>query len=221
MDSLTIEKSVEIGRYTYCSPCLGLEIRTSVAEFVENKIRALRSQGSMIKEDISKLASGAQESSETPLKGNLASVPGGYQNISLLRANTMKFLPNFFRKAQLSKIFLCFPDPHFKARKHKARIVSNTLNSEYAYVLRPGGVIYTITDVEDLHDWIVEHFDDHASFEAIHEEELEGVGDQCVTAMKRETEEGKKVERNNGRKFVACYRRLDDPPWPDEAGTSQ
>jgi tRNA G46 methylase TrmB len=46
-----------------------------------------------------------------------------------LRANTMKFLPNFFTKAQLNKIFLCFPDPHFKARKHKARIVSTTLNS--------------------------------------------------------------------------------------------
>lgn len=58
----------------------------------------------------------------------------------------MKFLPNFFRKGQLSKIFLCFPDPHFKTRKHKARIVSTTLNSEYAYVLREGGIIYTITD---------------------------------------------------------------------------
>ena len=69
-----------------------------------------------------------------------------YQNIACIRANTMKFLPNFFRKGQLSRIFLCFPDPHFKARKHKARIVSTTLNSEYAYVLREGGIVYTITD---------------------------------------------------------------------------
>ncbi len=123
----------------------------------------------------------------------------------------MKFLPNLFHKSQLSKIFLCFPDPHFKARKHKARIVSATLNSEYAYVLRPGGVVYTITDVEDLHTWMVGHFDAHKSFVRLTAEECEM--DEWVGLMRRETEEGKKVERNGGLKFVACWRRVEDPPW--------
>jgi tRNA (guanine-N(7)-)-methyltransferase len=123
----------------------------------------------------------------------------------------MKFLPNFFRRAQLSKIFICFPDPHFKARKHKARIVSPTLNTEYAFVLRPGGIVYTITDVEALHDWMVEHLQGHPSFERVPKEEEER--DSCVAIMMSETEEGKKVERNNGHKFVALYRRLEDPPW--------
>ncbi|PNP75211.1 hypothetical protein FNYG_11354 [Fusarium nygamai] len=90
-----------------------------------------------------------------------------YQNVGCIRANTMKFLPNFFKKAQLSKIFICFPDPHFKARKHKARIVSTTLNSEYAYALRPGGILYTITDVEDLYLWMVQHLEAHPAFERI------------------------------------------------------
>lgn len=157
-----------------------------MTQFVEDKIRALRNQ--------SKSAGGSS-----------------YQNIAVLRANTMKFLPNFFRKAQLSKIFICFPDPHFKAKKHKARIVSTQLNSEYAYVLRPGGIVYTITDVEDLHLWMVGHFDAHPAFERVGEEESEG--DECVRIMKTETEEGKKVERNQGKKFVALYRRLEDPPW--------
>lgn len=166
-------------------PAAGMEIRTSVTEFVQEKAKAMRAQNS----------------------GN-----GGYQNVACLRANAMKFLPNFFRKGQLSKIFLCFPDPHFKARKHKARIVSASLNSEYAYVLRPGGIVYTITDVEDLHRWMVEHFEKHPSFERISDEELEN--DVCVEVMKTETEEGKKVTRNNGKKFVACFRRPVDPPWP-------
>lgn len=164
---------------------LGLEIRSSVTQYVSEKITASRLQS-----------------------------PGQYTNISVLRANTMKFLPNFFRNGQLSKIFLCFPDPHFKARKHKARIVSATLNSEYAFVLRPGGKVYTITDVEDLHAWMVEHLQGHPSFERVGEAELEG--DECVEVMRRETEEGKKVERNGGRKFVAVFRRVEDPPWPDE-----
>ncbi|RYP35949.1 hypothetical protein DL767_003638 [Monosporascus sp. MG133] len=123
----------------------------------------------------------------------------------------MKFLPNFFRKGQLSKVFICFPDPHFKHRKQKARIVSTTLNSEYAYVLRPGGIVYTITDVLDLHNWMVQHLEAHPSFERVSEEEQEA--DPSVAIMRTETEEGKKVERNKGQKFVALFRRLENPAW--------
>ena len=162
----------------------GLEIRTSVTSFVQDRIWALREQNAA-----SRL----------------------YQNAACLRANSMKFLPNLFRKAQLSKIFICFPDPHFKARKHKARIVSTTLNSEYAFVLRPGGIVYTITDVEALHEWMVRHFDAHPSFERVPDEKQRD--DECVRVMMTETEEGKKVERNKGHKFVALFRRLEDPPW--------
>ena len=60
----------------------------------------------------------------------------------------MKYLPNFFRKGQLSKMFFLFPDPHFKKAKHKWRIINETLLAEYAFVLREGGRLYTVTDVE-------------------------------------------------------------------------
>ncbi len=162
----------------------GMEIRTSVTEFVQEKIKALRAQN--------------EEA-------------GLYRNIGCIRANTMKFLPNFFTKGQLSKIFICFPDPHFKIRKHKQRIVSLTLNSEYAFVLRPGGIVYTITDVKDLHEWMVQHLTAHPSFVRVSEDEQEA--DPCVRVMRSDTEEGKKVERNKGEKYVALFRRLDDPEW--------
>ncbi|RMD42174.1 hypothetical protein DV735_g2969, partial [Chaetothyriales sp. CBS 134920] len=131
----------------------------------------------------------------------------------------MKFLPNFFARSSLRKIFICFPDPHFKQRKHKARIVSGQLNAEYAYVLQPGvGKVYTITDVEELHHWMVSHFEgrDEDSgigdlFERVSEEE--NAADECVRIMSEETEEAKKVSRNKGRKFVAVYRRRLDPDW--------
>ena len=45
---------------------------------------------------------------------------GGYRNIACLRSNAMKYLPNFFRKGQLEKMFFLFPDPHFKKAKVKA-----------------------------------------------------------------------------------------------------
>ena len=74
-----------------------MEIRTLVTNYVTERIHALRVQHKD---------------------------QGLYQNISAMRANAMKFLPNFFEKGQLAKMFFCFPSPHFKARKHKARIVS-------------------------------------------------------------------------------------------------
>lgn len=163
---------------------LGLEIRVSVTQYVEDRIKALRVQNQ-----------------EAKL----------YRNVGVLRANTMKFLSNFFRRGQLSKIFICFPDPHFKARKHKQRIVSTTLNSEYAHVLRPGGIVYTITDVPDLHEWMVRHFEAHPSFARVPEAEQEA--DPCVAIMRTATEEGMKVERNKGQKHVALFRRLEDPVW--------
>lgn len=112
---------------------------------------------------------------------------------------------------ELTKIFLCFPDPHFKARKHKARIVSPGLCAEYAFVLRPAGVLYTVTDVEDLHNWIVFQLAECVLFERIPAAELEA--DVCVQTMTTQTEEGIKVERNSGPKFVACFRRRPDPDW--------
>lgn len=183
-----------------------MEIRAQVTEYVQERIRALRAQ------HLSPTPAAPSTTAPVPLPE--ADPSATYQNIACIRANTMKFLPNFFARGQLSKIFLCFPDPHFKARKHKARIVSWTLCSEYAFVLRPGGIVYTITDVEDLHNWMKGHFENHASFEKLSKEEEES--DVCVEVMRRETEEGKKVERNKGPKFVACFRRVSDPPWPGE-----
>lgn len=71
--------------------------------------------------------------------------------------------------------------------------------------------MYTITDVEDLYKWMVQHFDEHPSFGRVSKEEE--AEDECVKTMMVETEEGKKVERNKGEKFVACFRRSEDPPW--------
>src|SRR5690242_16916394 len=79
----------------------------------------------------------------------------------------MRYLPNFFHKGQLEKIFICFPDPHFKAKNHRRRIISPILLSEYAYLLQPGGRLYTITDVEELYKWHVAKCDAHPLFRRI------------------------------------------------------
>lgn len=88
-----------------------MEIRVKVSDYVIDRITALR-----------------QKNSET----------SAYQNIACIRTNAMKYLPNYFKKGQLEKMFFLYPDPHFKRSKHKWRIINQALLSEYAYVLQKG-----------------------------------------------------------------------------------
>src|SRR5882757_9454047 len=165
-----------------------MEIRVQVSQYVHDRIAALRITSS--------------------LEGGPPGSPSCH-NLSIVRANAMKFLLNYFSKHSLSALFFLFPDPHFKLRKHKARIISPTLLAEYAYVLRPGGVVYTITDVKDLAEWMKAHLSAFPLFESVDTETLraEGKG-PILDAVYASTEEGKKVGRNGGNKWLACFRRI-------------
>ncbi|KAA0708091.1 tRNA (guanine-N(7)-)-methyltransferase [Triplophysa tibetana] len=169
---------VELSRLFPKQLMLGLEIRVKVSDYVQDRICSLR-----------------------------AAEPGSYQNIACLRSNAMKYLPNFFTKGQLSKMFFLFPDPHFKKTKHKWRIISHTLLAEYAYTLRVGGLVYTNTDVEEVHEWIVKHFNDHPLFSRVSEDEL--ADDIIIRHLGTCTEEGKKVQRNGGKNYLAVFRRVE------------
>lgn len=161
---------------------IGFEIRVKVSDFLSEKIEALRAR----------------------------STDGcGYRNIACVRSNAMKHLPYFFRKNQLSKIFFLFPDPHFKNKKHKWRIITPGLLAEYAYILRVGGIVYTITDVKELHDWMVRHLSEHPLFQRLTKEEQDA--DPVVPLLFDSTEEGQKVSRNGGEKYPAIFRRMPDP----------
>ncbi len=181
----------------YPEKCVvGFEIRAKVCEYVRLRVLALRKE-----------------------------YPGQYLAATAERTNCMRYMPNYFEKGQLEKMFFCFPDPHFKAKNHRRRIISDTLLSEYAHFLRPGGRLYTVTDVKDLHDWHVDKCSAHPCFEAVAAGSRnttnkadpsattvtlaeEGETDPCIDAMLQETEESKKVARNNGQKYYAVFRRL-------------
>jgi tRNA (guanine-N7-)-methyltransferase len=90
----------------------------------------------------------------------------------VLRTNAMKYLPNYFEKGQLEKMFFLFPDPHFKEKNHRRRIISTALLAEYAYVMAIGGILYTITDVQELGEWMKSTLDSHPLFEPLTADEL-------------------------------------------------
>ncbi len=126
--------------------------------------------------------------------------------MSVLRQNSMRHSTNYFRKGQLDKLFFCFPDPHFKKQNFRRRIVQIPFLTEYAYLLKVGARIYTITDVEDLHNWHVEHLEGHRLFRKLTDAEMKD--DICVDLIQDHTEEGMKVTRNKGSKWCTVYERI-------------
>lgn len=133
--------------------------------------------------------------------------PEKYKNVWCLRTNAMRYIPNYIHKGQLHKMFFLFPDPHFKKTKHKWRIINDALLAEYAYVCAIEAIVYVATDVKDLFDWMVEHLGRHPLFQRLDEEELKD--DKMIKLITTSTEESKKVERNEGDKFYAAFRRVE------------
>ncbi|KAF2068102.1 hypothetical protein CYY_010571 [Polysphondylium violaceum] len=166
--------------------CVGMELRDKVVQYVDERIVKLREK-----------------------------TPGSYQNISVIRTNGMKYLPNYFHKGQLQKIFFLFPDPHFKKANHKRRIISPTLLSEYAYILAPGALAYFISDVEELYLWMYEHFKNHPLFQQVERHVAES--DPCVPLIINSSEEARKVNRIDGKKWYAVFRRIEDPATKDKS----
>ena len=105
-------------------------------------------------------------------------------------------------------MFFCFADPHFKNSNHRRRIIGTGFLAEYAYLLKKGGKIYSITDVEELHLWNVEHLEANKLFKRVSDEENQK--DPCVALIRDETEESKKVTRNGGPKYVAVFEKIDE-----------
>ena len=79
---------------------------------------------------------------------------------------------------------------------HRRRIINDTLLADYAYCLSPGGMLYTITDVAELGQWMAAKLDAHPLFERLSEQEL--AEDKAAGVLTSATEEGQKVARNSG-----------------------
>jgi tRNA (guanine-N7-)-methyltransferase len=166
---------------------VGLEIRERVAQFCMERIAELRAEHSNGHTDF-----------ETPRP---------YRNVGFVRTNAMKYLPNYFAKGSLEKLFFCYPDPHFKRRKHRQRVISDQLLAEYAYLLAPGaGTAYIVTDVPELFEWMDERFARCPMFRRRSKEEIDA--DPVVGFVRDMTDEAARVDKNDGCKLDASFVRV-------------
>ena len=196
---------------------LGMEILNKVTEYVRLRIVALWTK--------------ARNNTTTPTTTVPATTPVPtvaekqnhclYSNVSVMRINAMEYLPNYFVPHSIAKIFIYFPDLHFKRKNSPQRIISLRLLTKYAHVLHKsghnevgkktgntGGRLYAITDVEELHKWHSEKCNFHPLFRKCTKNEKSN--DPCMELMKNSTEEVKKVEREGRNKYWAVYQQLSD-----------
>lgn len=125
---------------------LGLEIRSKVVEFSQRRIEELRAAAS---------------------DPTAAAAAHGFRNIWVEQLNVMKYGARYFPRSSIDKLFFCYPDPHWKRKNVRRRIVSPTLVHEYAFWLKDDGLVYTVSDVPELAQWMCECLDGCPLFERV------------------------------------------------------
>ena len=125
-------------------------------------------------------------------------------NAWIVQCNCMKYIDNYFMKGQLLKIFITFPDPHFKNSVKRRRIINPHFAAMYVYLLRPGeGMLYTASDVRELFEWNTESLDKQPLLERLPDDYM----DDYLHIVMFKTEEAKKVDREKRDKWGAVYKR--------------
>jgi tRNA (guanine-N7-)-methyltransferase len=78
---------------------------------------------------------------------NAACAAGGPANVRSVFANMSVDMGRLFADGSVRRFFLNFPDPFFKRRQHKRRVIGPGLMTEIGRALTPGGELYVQTDI--------------------------------------------------------------------------
>lgn len=74
----------------------------------------------------------------------------GVSTVRNVFANMSVDLPRLFAPASVRRFHVNFPDPWFKSRQHKRRVLGPELIDALAVALEPGGEISVMTDIFDI-----------------------------------------------------------------------
>ncbi len=101
-------------------------------------------------EDPARLYLGVEIRRDHVALANAACERQGLKQVRSVFANMSVDLPRLFPAGRVSRFFLNFPDPWWKARQHKRRVMSPELVAELFGLLGEGGEIYLASDVFDI-----------------------------------------------------------------------
>ncbi|MEL6543161.1 MAG: tRNA (guanosine(46)-N7)-methyltransferase TrmB [Myxococcota bacterium] len=89
----------------------------------------------------------------------------GLSNVQAVVANANVHLDELFDESSLAFVSINFPDPWFKKRHHKRRVVQEPLLDALAARLTDGGELHAMSDFEPIALEILELLNAHGSFE--------------------------------------------------------
>jgi len=93
-------------------------------------------------------------------------------NVHLIHGNGEIVLEDCINDNSLSSLFLFHPDPWFKKRHHKRRVVNNRFIPQLIRKLVQGGSIYISTDVPSLHHYMESLLDQEKSLKKVHDDDF-------------------------------------------------
>lgn len=123
-------------------------------------------------------------------------------NCSVAKTNALLFLPNFFVPNSLKKIFVLFPDPHFKKKKQKFRIICRQTMGVFKYLLERDGQLYISTDVEELFKDMCQVIESTGYFTEQRSTDNDPLFERCY----RGTDEAGRAGVKSGHTFGRVYR---------------
>ena len=88
----------------------------------------------------------------------------GVENVKILCGDAREILKRAEPSGSLRRVSLHFPDPWWKKRHDKRRVVGAVLLTELARLMAPGGELFIQTDVEHRAEQYVEQLREHPEF---------------------------------------------------------
>jgi len=88
-------------------------------------------------------------------------------NVRVLGADARVALASYIAAHSVQAVHLYFPDPWWKRKHLRRRLVTDEFVDQLALVLQPGGLLHSWSDVEDYFRIIAALFDHHPRFEKL------------------------------------------------------
>ncbi len=131
----------------------------------------------------------------------------GLHNVRVACGDGRLFLRDRVAPASLQGLHVYFPDPWWKKRHQKRRLFTAEFAFECARVLRPGGFLHFVTDVEDYFDMVAGLIADQPTLRTLPpapEGEPTHDLDYLTNFERKFRKQGKPIYR-------ACYERSETP----------
>lgn len=94
-------------------------------------------------------------------RGAKTALEENWQNIAFIRAQ-IELIDALFSKAEVSEIWITFPDPQIKFKRTKHRLTHPEFLKKYKKILYPSGSVHLKTDSEFLHGYTLGILNDPA-----------------------------------------------------------